>query len=258
VGARSVKSGQSKWFIGYKKHTLRLWVPQYLDAVLLVPLMTWVAPANRADVLFLEPSLRHCKKQLAFLPDLVVADMAYIHLAMQRRVREELHVGILTRLRADLTVAKTLELGVTMRCPQGQKLEWLGLQEQGQLHWFGVRDDQPLCPWCWEQSRCPREFSFAPADHEIIFGTVPLNSRVGPRLPRQVRPWIEGTQSFEKNQLGLGAMFLNSLRLTWTMSLLADTITLLRARAFLSQPPTAAPCYGLTPTQLSLELSIEK
>jgi hypothetical protein len=220
--------------------------------------MTWVAPANRGDVLFLEPSLRHCQRQLAFLPDLVVADMAYIHLAMQRRVREELRVGILTWLRADFDVAKALELGVTMRCPQGQALEWLGLHEAEQLHWFGVREAQPLCPWCWEQSHCAREFSFAPDDHETLFGTVPLNSRVGKRLLRQVRSWIEGTQSFEKNQLGLGDMFLNSLRLTWTLSLLADTITLLRACAFLSRPAATPPCYELTPTQLSLDLPTEK
>jgi hypothetical protein len=154
---RTVKSGQSRWFIGYKKHTLRLWLPQRREAVLLVPLMTWVAPANRADVLFLDPSLRHCQKQLDFLPDLVVADMASMHLAMQRRMREELGVGILTRLRPDLDVSKALESGVTMRCRQGQKLEWLGLHEAERWHWFAVRDAQPLCPWCWEQSQCPKE-----------------------------------------------------------------------------------------------------
>jgi hypothetical protein len=255
---RTVKSGQSRWFIGYKKHTLRLWVPQQVESVLLVPLMSWVAPANRGDALFLEPSLRHCQKQLDFLPDLVVADMAYLHLAMQRRVREELGVGILTRLRADLEVPKALESGVTMRCRQGQKLEWLGLHEAEQLHWFAVRDAQPLCPWCWEQSHCPKEFSFAPSDHEIVFGTVPLSSRTGQRLMQQTRPWIEAAQSYEKNQLGLGAMFLNSLRLTWTLSLLADTITLLRARAFLSRPPAKSPCYELTPRQLNLGLLPEE
>ena len=40
-------------------------------------------------------------------------------------------------------------------------------------------------------------------------------------------------QAYEKNQLGLGQMFLNSLRLTWCMALLADAVVLLRARALL-------------------------
>ena len=35
---------------------------------------------------------------------------------------------------------------------------------------------------------------------------------------------FQPAQSFEKNQLGLGRMFFNSLRLTWQMSLWADTM----------------------------------
>jgi hypothetical protein len=30
-----------------------------------------------------------------------------------------------------------------------------------------------------------------------------MSTRVTPRLPKQVRPWIEPAQSYEKNQLGL-------------------------------------------------------
>ncbi len=256
AGARTVKCGQSRWFIGYKKHTLRLWLPQRKDAVLLVPLMSWTAPANRGDVLFLEPSLRYCWNHLDFMPDLVVADMAYINMAMQRRVRERWHVGILTKLPPNYDMPKSVEPGVLMRYPQGQPLQWLGLHETEQLHWFGVRP--PLqCPQCWQQSNCPREFSFAPTDHEIIFGTVPLNSAVGKRLLRQVRPWIEAAQAYDKNQLGLGALFLNSLRLTSIMSLLADTVTLLRANAILRHPPGKDLLQELKPEQLKMDLKLE-
>jgi hypothetical protein len=252
VGARTVKSGQSKWFVGYKKHTLRLWLSYLDDQVVLVPLVSWAAPANRGDVLFLESSLRYGRHFLEFLPDLVVADMAYINLAMQRRVREQMHVGIVTALRPDFDLPKSIELGVMLACTQGQKLEWLGLHEVEQLHWFGVRDDQPLCLWCPEQTRCEREFCFSPQEHEIVFGTIPLKSRVGQRLLGQVRSWIEAAQSYEKNQLGLNQIFLNSLRLCWTMSLLADTVCLLRARAFLGQPLIRTPLFRLLPRQIPL------
>jgi hypothetical protein len=208
VGARTVKSGQSRWYFGYKKHTLRLWLPQQPAAVLLVPLITWVTPANRGDALFLEPSIRYCQTHLNFVPDLVVADMAYINFAAQRRLREQFHVGVITALRPDFDLAKEIAAGVLLHCRQGQRLEWLGLQEQDQLHWFGVQADQPLCQWCWEQNQCGREFSFAPTDHETVFGTIPVNSRVGRRLIRQVRSWIEAAQAYEKQQLGLSEMFL--------------------------------------------------
>jgi len=257
VGARTVKSGQSKWFVGYKKHTLRLWLSYLEDQVVLVPLVSWAAPANRADGLFLESSLLYSQNHLEFLPDLVIADMAYINLAMQRRVREQMHVGIVTALRPDFDLPKSVEPGLMLACPEGQKLEWLGLQQTDQLHWFGVREAEPLCIWCAKQSRCAREFCFAPQEHEIVFGTIPLKSRVGKRLLGGVRSWIEAAQSYEKNQLGLNQLFLNSLRLCWTMSLLADTVCLLRACAFSGQPLLHPPLFRLLPKQLPLELDLD-
>jgi hypothetical protein len=238
--------------VGCKKHTLRLWLSNVGGQVVLVPLMSWAAPANRQDLLFLEPSLRYCHKHLEFVPELVVADMAYIHLKMQRRMREELGVGIVTRLRADFDLPKIIEPGLTFRCSEGQPLEWLGLHEREQLHWFAVRDAEPLCPWCAQQSRCPREFSFAAADHEIVFGTVPVNSSTAKRLLRQVRSWIEASQSYEKNQLGLGKMYLNGLRFCWTMALLADTVCLLQAHALLKSPADEPLLADLIPEQLAL------
>ena len=49
-------------------------------------------------------------------------------------------------------------------------------------------------------------------------------------------------------------MFLNSLHLTWTAGLLADTVTLLRARVLLLNPPTAALLEPLLPSQMPLDL----
>ena len=87
---RTAKTGLSPWFVGYKKHTLRLWLTQRKEAVLLIPLMSWIAPANRGDVLFLEPSVGYVHKHLDFAPALIVADMAYINFEMQRRLRERM------------------------------------------------------------------------------------------------------------------------------------------------------------------------
>jgi len=67
-------------------------------------------------------------------------------------------------------------------------------------------------------------------------------------------PLDRAAQSYEKNQLGLGAVFLNSLRLTWSRSLLADAAVLLRARVILETPGPELPMFELTPSQLALDL----
>ena len=179
---------------------------------MLVPLVSWIAPANRDDTVFLEPSIRYCARQLEWTPDIVVGDMAYVNLPVQRRLREQLHVALVTKFKPNMVLPEAFEDASTITCEQGQVLRWLGLQEWDQLHWFGVTDPNPLCTCCWEQSTCPRQFSFAPSTHEILFGTIPLSSRVARQLLRQARSWVEAAQSYEKNQLGLSQIFFNSLR----------------------------------------------
>jgi len=254
VGARTIKTGQSRWFVGYKKHTLRLWLPQRRDKILLVPLVSWAAPANRNETRFVKPSVELCLKRLHWMPDLIVGDMAYVNLELQKDLRERLGVGFLTKIRSDMKWAPPFDHGPTACCPQGQPLNWLELDGRQQLHWFGVTDTQPLCQWCWQQSTCARQFSYPAHQHEILLGRIPLTSRTGQVLLNQVRCWIEPAQSFEKNQLGLNQMFFNSLRFTWVMCLLADAAVLLRAHALLQKTSPPPLLRNLMPSQLSLGL----
>ncbi len=199
--------------------------------------------------------MRYCARVLHFTPDIVVGDMAYINLAVHRRLRERFQVAVITKWRPDMIIPDAFDTPTRMSCEQGQRLDWLGWEPRDQLHWFGVTDPEPLCPRCWQQSHCPRQFAHAPQEHEIFYGAIPSNSRTARRLLRQCRPWIEATQSFDKHQLGLSDYFLNSLSLCWTACLLTDTVALLRARAFDHQPPAPAhPLSNLLPTQLHLNL----
>ncbi len=216
--------------------------------------MSWAAPANRDDLVFLEPSVRYCAEHLDWTPDIVVGHLAYLKLSTQRYLRESLGVALITKFRSDMVLPDEFDDPFSMSCSQGQPLRWLGLHEAEQLHWFGVTDPDPLCSVCWERSGCPGEFSFPPARHEVLYGTIPHSSRVGQQLLRQARSWIEGTQSYEKNQLGLNQIFFNSLRLTWVMCLLADTVALLRAKALTAEPGSPNLLVELMPRQLLLDV----
>lgn len=140
-----------------------------------------------------------------------------------------------------------------MRCPQGQPLEWLNYDAEHGQQWYGVLESQSLCQACWQQNLCPREFAYDVAKHETFFGMIPLNTKVGWKLVYSARSWIEAGQSFEKNQLGLDSFFLNSLALTWTISLLADSVALLRCLAMLRAAPKSDPLKELQPTQKTFE-----
>jgi hypothetical protein len=223
---------------------------------LLVPLVSWVAPANYGEGGFLKPSVIHCDRRWQWYPHLIVADMGYIDAGTKTELRQSRQIAVVTRLRENMLLVPPFESCQRAVCEQGQLLEWLGYEAADQLHWFGVNDPDALCPWCWQASQCARQFSYRPAEHETLLGLLPMNTRASQRLLQQVRPWIEPAQSYEKNQLGLSEVFLNSLRLTWTMSLLADAVVLLRARVLLEMPMAELPMFELTPRQLVLDLAL--
>jgi hypothetical protein len=258
LGGRTLKPGQSRWFVGYKKHTLRLWLPTAHPSVTLLPLVTWITPANVSEGGLLQPSLHWCRRRLGWWPGIVVADMGYLAGAGKQAVREGWQSAVVTKLRADMKLEPPYVSATRVECPQGQRLEWWEHDPASGHQWFQAPATSEYCAHCWEASGCPRHFGYPSGQHETLFGLIPLASRVAQRLLRQVRPWIEPAQSFEKNQLGLGQMFFNSLRLTWQMSLWADSAVLLRTMVWLDTPTESALLTGLQPRQLELELPPEK
>jgi hypothetical protein len=221
---------------------------------LLVPLVSWVTPANYGEGGLLKPSVIYCERRWQWHPSIIVADMGYIEADTKRRRRETRHIAVVTRIKENMLLVPPFESCDRAVCEQGQRLEWLGYEATDQLHWFGVTDPNPLCPSCWQASQCARQFSHRPAEHETLLGLIPMKTRASQRLLQQVRPWIEPAQSYEKNQLGLSQMFLNSLRLAWSMSLLADAAVLRRARVIMETPAPEMPMFELTPGQLVLDL----
>jgi hypothetical protein len=223
----------------------------------LVPLVSWVAPANVSEGGLLIPSLRQCQHRLGWWPGIVVADMGYLAASSKQMARQNWHTAVVTKIRTDMKLLPPYVTAERVECPQGQRLQWWEYDPQTREQWFRADDLPPLCDRCWEASTCPRHFGFAAAQHESLFGLLPLASDPAQRLLQQVRPWIEPTQSFEKNQLGLGQRFFNSLRLTWPMCPWADSAVLRRIMARLDRPPEEKWLTALAPRQMELRLAEE-
>lgn len=247
-----MKPGHTRFFVGYKKHTLRLWISGFEPFILLAPLVTWAAPASVPESYLLKPSVHYCQRRLDFLPDILVGDMGYIHQGTKRELRLQWRVAMLTKLKADMKRQCDYAEEQPLRCQQGQELQWMGYDEEDYHHYFSPPPQAPICSSCWEQSLCPKQFTMPADTHESFFGMIPLNTSLAQRLIHCVRSWIEPSQSFEKNQLGLKMMFLNSLRLCWLVSLIADSATLLRVLAILKEPPSQPMLESLFSTQIQL------
>jgi len=215
-----------------------------------VPLVTWCSPANVSEGGLLAPSLAYCVSRWAWRPDYVVADMGYLGAEAKSVCRKKWRVAVVTHMRQNMKMAPPFESETTIACPQGQALQWLGYDWRAGQHEFGPTEPPLLCEVCWEQSQCSRRFDYPPGAHETLLGLLPLCTRSAQHMLQKMRPWIEPAQSFEKNQLGLSQMFLNSLRFTWIMCLLADSVSILRARALLENPPEDFPLKDLLPQQL--------
>jgi len=254
MGRRTVKSGQSNWYVGYKKHTIRLWLVHHEPAVLLVPLVSWLTPANVGENGLLVPGLKYLWRHWSWYPRFVIGDLGYVSARHKQYCRRIWDTAVLTHRRGDQTLVAPFEAECQVFCHQGQSLRWLQYDSRAEEHWFGLREPADICACCWEASNCPQEFSYRADAQETLLGRLPLSTRAAQTLLQRVRPWIEAAQSFEKNQLGLSDMFLNSLRFTWCMGLLADAVCLLRAHALLGQRCLPKPLLGdLAPQQLLIE-----
>src|SRR5271155_3093758 len=101
LGQRTFKTGQSRWYVGYKKHTLRLWWRPHEASVLLVPLVSWVTPANLFEGALLVPSLHYCQTHWRWWPKIIVADMSYMGAPLKALCRTRWEVAVVTRLHSD-------------------------------------------------------------------------------------------------------------------------------------------------------------
>ena len=223
----------------------------YEPAILLIPLVSWATPGHVPEGYLLKPSIRQGQQRLGWRPDIVIGDLGYIHQPTKREIRQEWKVAVVTKLKSDMKIIEPFNAWDQMSCQQGQRLQWLGYEAADSLHWFGVPAGEGLGQYCWQASTCPKEFGYPPELSETLLGLLPLNPSAARRLLNQMRSWVAPCQSFEKNILGLNNLFLNSLRLTWTMSLLTDAVGLLRALALMNSPQKILLLLELRPAQMS-------
>jgi hypothetical protein len=71
------------------------------EAVLLVPLVSWITSANVSEGGLLVPSLHYCAHRWSWWPTIIVADMGYIAAGAKQQCRQRCRVAVVTKLRAN-------------------------------------------------------------------------------------------------------------------------------------------------------------
>ena len=98
--ARSRKDGQSRYYVGCGY----LGSSQHSSSILLAP-----DPWQPRQFIFWNRSIHYCAQQLEWTPDILVGDMGYVGLHRQRRLRENMRVALVTKLKPDMILTRSLK-----------------------------------------------------------------------------------------------------------------------------------------------------
>ena len=136
---------------------------------------------------------------------------------------------------------------------------WSGLARVFQV---GKRDEATADDWNWRIAGNTLRLHSRRSNQRALVATGGRGTTgaLFPRsnVPRHVTAAAHASalvqSTYEKNQLGLSQFFLNSLRLTWVVGLLADTIALLRALAITSEPKSSTLLHQIIPRQTHFDL----
>jgi hypothetical protein len=225
-GHRTKKTGQSEWFVGYKKHTLRiLFLNQ--SPIWSIPATTIVKPANAGDGDVLSEMIHFWPQ---YLPaPIIVADMGYLQAERKKQLREQYKISLITRVRVSMKSPQCfgLESDGCPTCFWGQRLRHELFDWEKQKHLYLKPDDGQECYQCPFSSYCPQEFWISPETHETYLGVWPLHTKFAQKLLQHARPFAEPAFNEDKNRFMLKSLFINSLSLAEFASLMVDSAKLL-------------------------------
>lgn len=194
---------------------------------LLVPLITFIEPANVHEGRFLVPMILNTQKELSLHIDIIVADMGYISCEQKTMLRKQTNTAVLTNVRENMCPPKEYTDYGCPECPEGVPLSWDGYNVEAEMHCYVTPIDNSTCEFCRLYGNCYQEFYVSPSTDEHHFGIVPLHTKVSQKLLQKIRPQVERGFENDKNKLHLNRFFINSLKLAGIIGQLSDACQIL-------------------------------
>ena len=193
----------------------------------MVPLVSFIAPANIHEGNILSSMIRHSENELSLHIDIIVADMGYINSEQKMRLRRQSNTAVLTRVRENMQPPKEYLDHGCPQCPDGIPLCWDSYDAETEMHCYTSPLDNPACDTCWQRGNCYQELYVSPSIDEHHFGMIPLHTKLSQKLLRKIRPQVERGFENDKNKLYLNRFFVNSLKLANILGNLSDACQIL-------------------------------
>ena len=138
-GRRSVKKCRTRYYIGHKKHSLMLVLP---DGNKAISLLSLVSPADCHDSNYLMP-LIDLALSLGLKIKYVVCDLAYIDETTKAKAFEKGALVITDKKSNSLMPLDTDEKTGTPLCLLGEPMKWLGYNPDFKEHYYGCSLQNP-------------------------------------------------------------------------------------------------------------------
>ena len=234
---------------------MRLWL-RIKGKNRLIPLASFIEPANVYEGNFLCPMIRNTQNDLSLHIDIVVADMGYISSDHKKELRTELQTAVITKVRENMLAPEEYADHGCPQCPEGIPLTWDGYDPETETHRYVASMDHAACRLCRLSGYCYQEVSVTPQIDEHRFGIIPLHTAVSQKLLQYIRPQVERGFENDKNKLSLNRFFINSLRMAKIIAYLADAcqVLLLLAEMKTNTKAKAKRVMKEAYTQLSFDL----
>jgi hypothetical protein len=222
----------------------------------LIPLVSFIEPANVYEGNLLNPMIQNVQKELSLHIDIVVGDMGYISSDHKRELRKQSQTAVITRVRENMLPPEEYVDHECPECPEGIPLSWDGYDLDTEMHRYIAQADHPACQDCRLHVSCYQEIFISPLIDEHRFGIIPLHTKVAQRLLQQIRPQVERGFENDKNKLSLNRFFANSLKIAKIIGYLTDAcqILLLFAEMKTNTKAKAKRIMKASYTQLSFDL----
>lgn len=193
----------------------------------MIPLISFVEPANVYEGKLLSPMIQKTQNELSLHIDIVVGDMGYISSEQKMELRKQFSTAVLTRVRENMYPPEEYMDYGRPECPEGIPLSWDGYNLETEMHRYITPVDNPACISCRLYGNCYQESYVSPSTDEHHFGIVPLHTKVSQRLLQAIRPQVERGFENDKNKLYLNRFFVNSLKLARVIGHLSDACQIL-------------------------------